>query len=815
METCVRGFSYKPETKVEDLKYVESEELERTWKTAQRERQKQQEQKIWEEFMNEQDIVQNVYRDPYQFLNQLPQEYIQELLEIELQKMSEENGDNIQDEGQTEVADSMAVELTTHGTAVCSEEADKEDTNIFNIFDDEDKEEDVSGEDKEYCDNESNVSPPCTVRERQDDMALACEVDNSDKISRKSSGDNVANMIEGSIYCAKVKDLRVKINEELLNIIGQLEQKDMLNIDPIEFPKLTRRSAEFCARFHRVHVYQLQRQIADIERHTSRAPALAQRTHYQAQLARAASLHISLLHALQVFSRSLPQTACVRESGEMLKLVLSLIWEATRVCSDARPNTLPAAAGLFDDCVQLTCETLEVTVSEYTMKMQDYMTRTEDTSMPCSRKSSKMKGRKRSTGVTYSKSGSKSLCTEAALSMYSGTQRAAGARSSSSKDNQSSSGTSKMRVPNVARSNQQASNKQELAKSPKKSPRSRRPLMRAPHAPARPRRAPLDERDVRTLVETVAPCASNHSRDPTPPKSNEASPHPGHKETPKVPRPKEPSRTPVELTPRSRPANIIARNKLAVVSHIKKPITPKKLIEKINTPREADRKNQHSGQENTTVREPIIKNVMENTIVQAKESDSQDPVKSPVKPKEDWKSVTGEPRKSENERNRAADAEPTSCEVTRLVRQLCGGDNKFGMKSERATGAKNAQLLCVTRGSAGQPSTPQLLRILEETIQKKTPRHLFPRQPLPAKDAEKLRMTVAVPELVSDALLDYRTNFVQHMLTSALYANSAVGKPWEKIASISEKIIDDLLLKCANQMELQKFVNQMYEDETC
>ncbi|CAH2210508.1 jg9955, partial [Pararge aegeria aegeria] len=57
--------------------YVASEALERTWKTTRRERLKQQEQRIWEEFVNEQDIVHNICKDdPYQFLNQLPQECI-------------------------------------------------------------------------------------------------------------------------------------------------------------------------------------------------------------------------------------------------------------------------------------------------------------------------------------------------------------------------------------------------------------------------------------------------------------------------------------------------------------------------------------------------------------------------------------------------------------------------------------------------------------------------------------------------------------------------------------------------------------------
>lgn len=42
------------------FQYVESEALERSWRVARRERLKKQEQKIWEEFVKEQDIVHNI-----------------------------------------------------------------------------------------------------------------------------------------------------------------------------------------------------------------------------------------------------------------------------------------------------------------------------------------------------------------------------------------------------------------------------------------------------------------------------------------------------------------------------------------------------------------------------------------------------------------------------------------------------------------------------------------------------------------------------------------------------------------------------------
>ncbi|CAH0715869.1 unnamed protein product, partial [Brenthis ino] len=160
----------------------------------------------------------------------------------------------------------------------------------------------------------------------------------------------------------------------------------------------------------------------------------------------------------------------------------------------------------------------------------------------------------------------------------------------------------------------------------------------------------------------------------------------------------------------------------------------------------------------------------------------------------------------------ASETAPASCEVTKLLRQLCGGDT--GGKNERISGAKNAQLLCVNEGSPRKPSTPQLLRILEETIQKKTPKALFPKPTLKLQDAEKYRMSFNIPESVKDNLFQYRTKFVQHMLTSSMYANSAVGKPWEKIGSVSEQIIDELLLNCAKEMELPKFVKHLYKSET-
>ncbi|XP_049873432.1 uncharacterized protein LOC126371980 [Pectinophora gossypiella] len=163
-----------------------------------------------------------------------------------------------------------------------------------------------------------------------------------------------------------------------------------------------------------------------------------------------------------------------------------------------------------------------------------------------------------------------------------------------------------------------------------------------------------------------------------------------------------------------------------------------------------------------------------------------------------------------NKEKKTGDGNPAGCEVTRLLKQLCGGDTG-GSRSERTSGAKNAQLVCIS-SSPRQPSTPQLLRILEETIQKKVPKSIY-HKPKP-KTADRLRLTFNIPQQTADNLFQYRTKFVQHMLASSLYANSAVGKPWEMIGSVSQHIIDEILLKCAKEMQIQNIVLEMYKRET-
>ncbi|XP_063825910.1 uncharacterized protein LOC135075396 [Ostrinia nubilalis] len=213
------------------------------------------------------------------------------------------------------------------------------------------------------------------------------------------------------------------------------------------------------------------------------------------------------------------------------------------------------------------------------------------------------------------------------------------------------------------------------------------------------------------------------------------------------------------------------------------------------------------------------------------------------------------PRPDGSERDRTnkmlSGAPGGRCEVTRIVRQLCGGDAAGG-RNERVTGAKNAQLLCVNGSSPRQPSTPQLLRILEETIQKKVPKTFFPKSS-PSKNAERFRLTFNIPERTAERVFQYRTKFVQHMLASPMYANCAVGKPWEMVGrtrngsnipeqyrskfvqhtlaspmyancavgkpwemvgSVSEQLIDELLSGVAHELQLRGAVRALYDAET-
>ncbi|CAG9786496.1 unnamed protein product [Diatraea saccharalis] len=259
VESGLRGFSFMPQNRLEvKLQYIEDEELERTWKANRRQRLKQQEQKIWEEFVKDQDDLDTLCKDdPYQFLEQLPESCLKELMEAELEKMKKEKAsENLMEDQNQEGNGDVSRQTNSNDlvTVTFSEEVEKNDERcvMLHIFDDE-KDDDEKGEqmDNDHSGAEDEAlnesSSPCTVRERQSSPSYQSPPQRSPVRKRNKSPENVTNMIESSIYCAKIKDLRPKINNEMLAIINSLEQRDFCGIDPEELAKMCRRSTEFCA----------------------------------------------------------------------------------------------------------------------------------------------------------------------------------------------------------------------------------------------------------------------------------------------------------------------------------------------------------------------------------------------------------------------------------------------------------------------------------------------------------------------------------------------------------------------------------------
>ncbi|XP_047504003.1 uncharacterized protein LOC125049038 isoform X2 [Pieris napi] len=855
------------------LKLVDSEALDQTWKVNRRERLKQQEQKIWEEFVQEQDVVTNICKDdPYQFIEQLSEEKIKELLDIELEKMKKERlEEEIQAREVSPKKDEQgAPQQNDNHHVVFINESDRENES-FHIFDDEKDVSGVSGPEDELLND--SMSPPCTVRERLS-PSPGSRYPSPDKDSSTKSSENVTSMIESSIYCAKVKELRTKLAAQLDEMTIVLERQNILNIDPADLPKMMRRSVEFTSRFNRINIYQLQRQLQDIKRNDSQAMPFAKHTQFQTQLVRIVSLHQNALHSLQVFMKSFPQTLCIRESGVALRSLACMMHEVTNVCSAlTAPPALVAANRLYNDGLPSANDKLLNAVEDYTIRMTEYLNSTDNTSMSYSRRSKKSRRGRKSIG-SCSKSGKSFGDTEGQLSMYS---------------------LDTLRHPSTVK-----------ASSSKLNSGSRRPLMRDPQAGApKPKRKIDKDLDVPTLVETVAPCASSHiSRDPSPnlkdltkgkesPRSpkkvakrlkKEKTPRRSSKspkrsitkstgkqsvildkqldskethEPPKVPMliqlqetetPKKEVETPKKetemikkdtatltkvnesqrrgmTTPKKETPRKIStpRSDLTVT---KKQVTPRKEINRRNTPR----------LENVTKEEPIPPEKLRTSRTprtmnmgggekeleeEIKDTSKRDEIRdTPRKEGSKGTARKGEtrdtPRKEDADRDIRAST-VGGCEVMTLLRQLCGGDSP-GTRIERISGAKNGQLICMSSGSPRQPSTPQLLKILEETIKKKPPRTTSgvpaSEVALAARSLERCRMALCVDENAAERLFSYRTAFMQHMLASPLYANSAVGKPWEVIGKVSERILDELLVMCAKEMELQPIVKEIYRNET-
>ncbi|XP_059045723.1 uncharacterized protein LOC131841421 [Achroia grisella] len=803
METCVRGFSFMPDTKAEvkDLQFIEGSELQRAWKATRRERMRQQEQKIWEEFVKEQDVVRNVCKDdPYQFLEQLPEACLKELLNIELQKMRKEQEETevaviepdvlSQDE-----ADSTPIENTNQHVVTFVDDTEKEECDIFDIFeDDNDKE---SGPEDEVLND--SLDSPSTVREQQNnELPPESQPCSSDKASSKSS-ENVTNTIESTIYCAKVKEIRIKLTEELLSIIETMKQRSNMNLEPEDLAKMSRRAAEFCSRFNRIHLYQLQRQIQDIKRNNTVSLPFAKHTQFQSQMVRIVSLHQNMLHAFQMLHKSLQQTGCVRaEPGSGLRGVLRLARDLPSPTAAPSPNV----AALYHDDVIPTCDKLEDVINEFAERMSECMTNVGNSNASNSKQPRKNLAKQKSRG-TWSKFRTKVPEADARLSMYSlDTLRLnLNPKTISSRDNQSSA-TSKLRGGMTSSDVKPAEN--HPPSKGRKSPRSRRPLMRDPQSDRSKRKLPK-ETDIQTMVEAVGACASSHI-------SREVSPNPIRNSTRRSNYNSPKSTRIKEATPRmlSRGQNKLRTQSPKTKNVQNRSISPNQ--QTLDAILSGIRNDLQNAQDIPQVHMSPVSNIINSKTESNQEyKNHQDKTKRGDSPRPAAVNEEQMDKKTERDRNKTTSMGPARCEVTRIVRQLCGGDTT-GSKNEKVSGAKNAKLVCISGGSPRQPSTPQLLRILEETIQKKAPKPLFQKPP-PIRDTERFHLTFNIPEETADKIFEYRTKFVQHMLTSPMYANSVVGKPWEVIGRISEQIIDELLLRCANEMEIGDVIQQIYNQE--
>ncbi|CAG5038350.1 unnamed protein product [Parnassius apollo] len=497
VDTSLRGFSFMPEikTKEMDLQYVEDRELEQAWRSRRRERVRQQEQKIWEEFIQEQDIVQSVYKsDPYQFIENIPETCLQELLEKEINKMQKKKvEEEVKEEDAVEIATTPpdTPSIVVQNDKTYNERQDMQE--VLHIFYDDKDNEELSGNEGEVL-NESGGSPLCTVRENQveKEQPKAQEPSPSPEkvpVSGKSSG-NVATMVENSIYCAKVKELRARINEELLSIIATVEHQNLINMDPEDLKKIQKRSSEFSSRFSRIHLYQLQRQIQDLKRHNSAASLpFGQHTQLQAQMVRTVSLYQNLWQAFCALHKWFRQSLC---TGAVVTLCR---------CAARLPRDLPAFPATPDPCnddLLKTCDRFEETVAKHGERADELIKSLEDANNPYAKKPSKNMAKKNPSSA-YLKAGPKSTSrADGKLSMYSlDTLRInLKAKSSTTRENLSS-GTSKLCGTASKALEKRAPDRNKTPKHRRKSPTTAR---------ARTRRA---EADVRTLVEAVT-CTSSH-----------------------------------------------------------------------------------------------------------------------------------------------------------------------------------------------------------------------------------------------------------------------------------------------------------------
>ncbi|KAH9630973.1 hypothetical protein HF086_013512 [Spodoptera exigua] len=205
----------------------------------------------------------------------------------------------------------------------------------------------------------------------------------------------------------------------------------------------------------------------------------------------------------QVFHKSVSQTCCVRESASALGSLIACVRDSTHMCLNvSTPKDFTAALDLYKDDLILTCDKVDEFVGEYAIRCEEILNSFVNMSAN-TRKAPKKQMKKRSLG-TLNRSSMKNDA-EARLSMYSlDTLRLnLHPKSSSSRDNQSSSvkNRSAKEAPSSSKCGLTYDEKPvETAKCPK---RSRRPLMRDPHAGRPKAPKPIRENDIRTMVEAV------------------------------------------------------------------------------------------------------------------------------------------------------------------------------------------------------------------------------------------------------------------------------------------------------------------------
>ncbi|XP_061715839.1 uncharacterized protein LOC133524059 isoform X2 [Cydia pomonella] len=519
----VRGFSFMPENKVDviDLQYIEGGELSRAWKISRRERLKNIEAKIWDEFINERDVVESVKSDdPYQFLEELPEACVREVLDTELTKMKEEMAEEVSVEQPKEQEYKEDLQDPRETMVTFAEALEDEQCDMITILDDVEDDASEAGEREEF--NET-LDSPCTVREKPSNPELSPKA--SEK-NREKSPDNVTNMIETSIYSAKVKELQSKVNLELLSVITTLDAHNLHQLDPNTLPKLKRQCSEFCARYCRIYLYPMSRQINDVTRHNNSATPYARHTHTRSQLIRTVSLQQNMLQSLQLFHKWFTQKTPLRECVYALKNFMQLVREADSVCPSEVHN---------EELLQ-TCDSLDKALGLYLVKLNNFVGDDSDTIASVSRSGKSHKTSK------FNKHNKAKTGADAKLSMYSLDRFP---RCSKASIGRSSGGTSKARMGVSPTANAKNASPLENANAAaNKKTRSRRPLMRAPGGGQRRDARALQEHDnITTLVETVDIVATPHASAANSVRS--AAPPPGPApHSPRRPRSSRVSRTP-------------------------------------------------------------------------------------------------------------------------------------------------------------------------------------------------------------------------------------------------------------------------------